>query len=174
MIKNNKQLEVSEAQIVHLKDQLKQLETKCEGSIDGWAKVEKEGIISLINNIQNEVKEYQNVKTKNEIFFPKSNIGELGKMVIYARLAEGITQAELAKRLETSQQQINRFEASDYESTKLFNIIEVIEALNIDLQVDFTIKKNQNEEFELPNNITHEQFKAYTNRTSQTRSLLAI
>lgn len=56
---------------------------------------------------------------------------ELPHGLIAARIASGMTQGELAARLGIKEQQIQRYESTDYASASFTRISEVIEALGI-------------------------------------------
>ena len=49
--------------------------------------------------------------------------------LIHARIASGLSQKELAERLGMPEQQIQRYEATDYESVSFARIMEIVEAL---------------------------------------------
>jgi HTH-type transcriptional regulator/antitoxin HipB len=49
--------------------------------------------------------------------------------LIRARIASGLSQKELAKRLGMPEQQIQRYEAKEYESVSLARIAEIAKAL---------------------------------------------
>lgn len=56
---------------------------------------------------------------------------ELPRGLIAARIASGMTQGELAERLGLKEQQIQRYEASDYASASFSRIGEVVDALGV-------------------------------------------
>ena len=58
---------------------------------------------------------------------------ELPRTLIEARIASGMTQAELASRLELKEQQIQRYESSDYRSASLTRILEIATTLGVQL-----------------------------------------
>ena len=59
-------------------------------------------------------------------------VAELPTLLIKARIAQGLSQKELAERLGLKEQQIQRYEATDYASARLARIKEVVGALGID------------------------------------------
>ena len=56
-------------------------------------------------------------------------VNELATVLIKARVAQGLSQRDLAERLGLKEQQIQRYEATDYASASLARIKEVVSAL---------------------------------------------
>jgi transcriptional regulator with XRE-family HTH domain len=60
----------------------------------------------------------------------------LPRTLIQARIAAGLSQKELARRLGLKEQQIQRYEATDYASAKLSRLRAVMHALGIELRME--------------------------------------
>ena len=58
-------------------------------------------------------------------------VAELPTVLIKARIAQGLSQKDLAERLGLQEQQIQRYEATDYASASLTRIREVVSALGV-------------------------------------------
>ena len=58
-----------------------------------------------------------------------SGVAELPTVLIKARIAQGLSQKDLAERLGLQEQQIQRYEATEYASAGLTRIKEVVSAL---------------------------------------------
>ncbi len=56
---------------------------------------------------------------------------DIGQLLIKARIARGYTQDELAKKINRTQQQIQQYEATEYNSASLIRLFEVAQALDI-------------------------------------------
>ena len=65
--------------------------------------------------------------------FYLNSIESLPLLLIKARIAANLTQKDLAKQLGLKEQQIQRYEATDYASASLSRIIQVSQKLNIKL-----------------------------------------
>ena len=61
------------------------------------------------------------------------SISELGEALCEARVAGGWTQRELGEHLGLRQQQIQRYEATDYQQCSWRRIIEIADALGIEI-----------------------------------------
>jgi len=67
------------------------------------------------------------------------DLGDLPQALIRARIAARLSQRELAARLDLKEQQIQRYEATDYSSASLARILEVVEALGLKLRQDVVL-----------------------------------
>ena len=79
------------------------------------------------------LREYEALKEGSFAFEKLDSISELPKLLICARIASGLTQRDLAGRLGLKEQQIQRYEASDYASASFTRIKEVVSALGIEV-----------------------------------------
>lgn len=73
--------------------------------------------------------------------------GDLGGLLVVARVARGWSQKELARRLFLPEQQIQRYEAERYRSISLGNLIRITRTLGVKLSADLS---NQFQEQWLP------------------------
>ena len=80
-----------------------------------------------------ELKEYEELHSGRGGFPRISSMSELSRVIIRARIVSGLSQNELAERLGLKEQQIQRYEATDYASASLSRLIEVSRAVEHDL-----------------------------------------
>ena len=158
MIKNQKQLAFSKEQIEKFEKTLIEIEETKGDKNPILFKLEKDALNSLLNDLKTEVEEFENILNKQITSFTNLTLKDLPKMLIYCRLAEGISQTDLGKRMGKTQQQINRHENSDYQSTSLARIIEIVDSLKVNLKIDVTISKPEEplgdeSNFDLPDNV---------------------
>ncbi|RZK36769.1 MAG: helix-turn-helix domain-containing protein, partial [Hymenobacter sp.] len=84
--------------------------------------------------------EYEDLKEGRIVITEISNLSELPKTLIKARIANGLTQAELASRLNLKMQQIQRYEADEYNSASLKTLLRIASELNLTVSADVQIK----------------------------------
>ncbi|WP_009632886.1 helix-turn-helix domain-containing protein [Synechocystis sp. PCC 7509] len=139
MIKNERQYRITKAQAQKFQQALTKLteyseEAKQVNPLLWQAK--KSAIESQLNELQEEIKEYERLaksSSSKSIALAGGSIEALPKALIEARIAAKISQKELAARLGIKEQQIQRYEATNYASVKLSRVIEVSQALDIKL-----------------------------------------
>ena len=92
-------------------------------------------------DLETELREYEALRAGQFEFDQLKTITELPVALIKARIARGLSQRDLADRLGIKEQQIQRYEASEYGSASLARIRDVISALGVD--VDETLLAGQ-------------------------------
>ena len=75
------------------------------------------------------MREYESLKAGKFPMDELSGVAELPTVLIKARIAQGLSQKDLAERLGLQEQQIQRYEATEYASASLTRIKEVVSAL---------------------------------------------
>ena len=66
------------------------------------------------------------------------SLDELPRALVKARIAGGLSQKELAERLGLKEQQIQRYEATDYGSASLTRLKEIAQALGVNIAGEMT------------------------------------
>jgi len=79
-----------------------------------------------------EVESYERLKRGE--FEELENFGGLGHLMISLRIAQGISQRELAKRLGAHESQVSRDERNEYFGITLDRAVKVLNALNVRLR----------------------------------------
>lgn len=82
--------------------------------------------------LQEEVQSYE--RLKQGIFDELHNLRGLGHLLIALRIAQGITQRQLAERLDVHESQISRDERNEYFGITLERAAKVLDALNVRLK----------------------------------------
>ena len=90
---------------------------------------EREAIEGQLAILREELKEYEQLKSASVSDIVVSSIDELPEGLIKARIAAGLSQRELAQRLEIKAQQIQRYEAERYASASYQRLCEIAHAL---------------------------------------------
>lgn len=101
---------------------------------------QKNAIIYQLNSLLAETKEYEDLKEGRIAVTEIASIEDLPLALIRARIANNLTQSELADRLGLKMQQIQRYEAERYETASLKTLIKIAESLNIRIKADVLIK----------------------------------
>lgn len=82
--------------------------------------------------LQEEVESYERLKRGE--FDEIENLRGLGPLLISLRIAQGISQRELAKRLGVHESQVSRDERNEYFGVTLERAIKILDALNVRLR----------------------------------------
>lgn len=134
MIKNERQYRITKKQAVRFSqtlDALRQGSRDTEGVHPLILKAQEEALRSQLVDLEGELRDYESLKAGNFEIENLNVISELPAVLIRARIAQGLSQKDLAERLQLKEQQIQRYEATDYSSASLERIKEVVRALRV-------------------------------------------
>ena len=132
MIKNERQYRITKAQadrFLQTLESLRQHSGETEGAHPLIAKAQEDALRSQLADLEGELREYESLKAGKFQIDELSVVAELPTVLIKARIAQGMSQKDLAERLGLQEQQIQRYEATDYASASLTRIKEVVSAL---------------------------------------------
>src|SRR5689334_22537605 len=116
MIKNEKQYRITKAQARRFEEALTELarqERPANIAPRLW-KAQHDAAESQLNELREQIGAYERLPTSDTMLLP--SVEDLPKTLIRARIAAGMTQQGLAQRLGLKTQQIQRYEATEYES----------------------------------------------------------
>jgi transcriptional regulator with XRE-family HTH domain len=137
MIKNERQYRITKAQVVDLDQALAQLVEQPDSQVDPRLQLaETESLRSQITDLRAQIDEYESLVSGERPVLTLESFEELPRALIQARIAGGLSHKELAERLGLKEQQIQRYEATDYGSASLERVQEVIRALGVRVRED--------------------------------------
>ncbi len=96
--------------------------------------------------LREQIRAYDELKTKGLEPFRPQHISEVGSYLVNARISSGITQMELATRLDVSQPMVHKYESVDYQGVSMEIVSRVAEILGVSLNM---------ETFRLPGSINY-------------------
>lgn len=133
MIKNQRQYDTTRAQIARFEAALARFDSdRADSDIHPLLiAAEREGLESQLHDLRDELREYEALQRGDRMVLQLTTLSELPAALIRARIAAGLSQRELADRLGWKEQQVQRYEATDYAGASLTRIQEVMEALGM-------------------------------------------
>lgn len=127
MIKSDAQRERTVAQIDGFKHALAKV-TQESGKRSAAIRGSYEG---MIRQLEDELHEYDQLKA-GELSLPRvERLDQIAPFVARIRIAKGISQTELARRLGVSKQVISRYEETDYQTVAIPRLQEILDAIGI-------------------------------------------
>ena len=96
---------------------------------------------SFYLQFKEEVESYERLKRGE--FEELDNLRGLGHLLIALRIAQGISQRELAKRLEVHESQVSRDERNEYFGITLERAIRILDALNVRLRTKVEVEPSR-------------------------------
>ena len=138
MIKNERQYRITKTQAGKFQDTLARLRV-APADPRVHPKLQKAQIDALrsqLSDLLAEIEEYEALRDGKRQILPINSLDDLPRALIQARIASGMSQEDLAQRLGLKEQQIQRYEATDYAAASLARVSEIAKALGIQVKED--------------------------------------
>jgi len=143
MIKNERQYRITRAAAENFAESLRQLESGAVPPIPGVdpaiQRAEREALESQLDDLRAEIREYEDLVSGRVKVLELTSLAELPRALVRARIASGLSQKQLAERLGIKEQQVQRYEATDYQQASLSRLLEIAGALKISVRKDLVL-----------------------------------
>lgn len=138
MIHTDRQLNITREELEKLRAALVGHEAAGHAGEAEWLRqTHIDALRSQISEFETDIAEYELLRSGKIRVSEMASLQELPRALIRARIASGMSQSDLAERLNMKPQQIQRYESSNYMSASLARLIEVAGALGIRLTNSF-------------------------------------
>lgn len=136
MIRNDKEYRHSKERLSELEAELQGLSsTRCSAERDEVTSAVTDALRMQIEDVEREISEYEDLKEGRLLSFGADDLDSLGELITKARIAKGLTQAELGELLGMTQQQVARYERGGWQKISLWRLAEAVDALGLDLSI---------------------------------------
>src|SRR4051812_41721705 len=151
MIKNEREYRITKSQAQKFELALAQ-EAASEG-VEGLhpliQKAQRDALQSQWEELREQIAEYESLRSGKQAVISLNSLEELPQALIRARIAGGLTQRDLAERMGLKEQQIQRYEATEYASADLARVNEVAKALGLRVREDIFLNNAEQPSEEL-------------------------
>jgi HTH-type transcriptional regulator/antitoxin HigA len=128
MIKSEAQRERTATQIQGFRQALAKVAREKSGKRSTAIRGSYEG---MIRQLEDELHEYDLLKS-GQLALPRmERLDEIAPFISKIRIAKGVSQTELARRLGVSKQVISRYEESDYQTVPIARLQEILDAIGV-------------------------------------------
>ena len=144
MIKNEKQYRITKAQVRRFQEAIAELagqQRPANVSARLW-EAQRRAAQSQMEELQEQVEAYERLQLGKSKHVVLEAVEDLPKALIRARIAAGMTQEGLARRLGVKPQQVQRYEATEYESASFARILKVVQALGLTMPKRVRLVRN--------------------------------
>ena len=139
MIKNERQYRITKAQADKFASALGRAETSPSAGQDPlFVKASREALQSQLADLRAEIEEYERLQSGEFQLVEVESFDELPAALIRARIAAGLSQKDLGERLGMKEQQIQRYESSDYSGASFSTLSAIIKALGVSMREDIS------------------------------------
>ncbi|CAK3273476.1 HTH-type transcriptional regulator / antitoxin HigA [Vibrio crassostreae] len=141
MIKNSRQLALTKNQVQEFNTTIHALEEGKSDTHPLLMQAQKNALIFQRDDLLKEIEEYEQLLSGEFAVFDVDNIADLPKALIRSRIYLGLTQKDLAEKLGMKEQQIQRYENTEYSSASFSTIVSIIRALDLKITEDVFLPK---------------------------------
>lgn len=136
MIRNEKQYRITKAHLKDFEAALAERQTMpVPNDVDeGMWQLEQDALQSQINEFRSELAAFDRLKSGEVQAAELTSLNDLATLLIQARIAQGLTQKELAERLNVKEQQVQKDEANLYETASLARLKHLAEVLGLEFE----------------------------------------
>lgn len=128
MIKSDAQRDRTLAQIAGFRQALAKVELESTGRRSAAIRGSYQG---MIRQLEDELHEYDQLKA-GELTLPHvERLDQVAPFIAKIRIAKGVSQTELARRLGVSKQVISRYEETEYQTVAIARLQEILDAIGI-------------------------------------------
>ena len=141
MITNERQYRITRNKVESFERALEKFEAKGRehaGVHPRLVQAERNAMATQLADLRGEIKAYEQLKSGGAAIVVAS-IDDLAEGLIKARIAAGLSQSDLARRLRLKPQQIQRYEADGYERASYKRLREVAHALGVGSKTKFSV-----------------------------------
>jgi ribosome-binding protein aMBF1 (putative translation factor) len=142
MIKNARQYQITKSQVAKLERALTQVTGGLESNEivhPRLQRAQEDALQSQIADLREQLAEYEALRARKRKVLALESFEEFPRALVQARIAAGFSQKELAKRLGLKEQQIQRYEATEYASASLTRVAAVIQALGLTMREEIAL-----------------------------------
>lgn len=130
MIKNEKQYQNAKKQLQEF-NKAHQMYADRLNNGDETAFFSMKNVESLIEEMESDISEYEDLQNGKQTVVTLQSFGELPDLLIKARIAKNWTQADLAEKVKLNEQQIQKYESTDYAGASTWKLLFILDALEI-------------------------------------------
>jgi transcriptional regulator with XRE-family HTH domain len=132
MIKNERQYRLTRSQLDRFRGVLDELRERpvAEGE-ELRRDLEMAAVDAQVRELLSELNQYDDLKAGKVSVGTLDSLDDLPRVLIQARIASGLTQRDLAERLGMPEQQVQRYEANDWNTASLGRLIDVAKVLGV-------------------------------------------
>jgi len=132
MIKTDAQRERTVVQIEGFRKALAKAEQETSSKRAGAIRNSYAG---MIRQLEDERNEYDQLRSGKFVPPKIERLDQVAPFIVKLRIAKGVSQTELAKRLGLSKQVVSRYEEEDYQGASVVRLQEILDALGMKARV---------------------------------------
>ena len=128
MIKSDAQRERTEAQVEGFRQAIAKVDQEMTSKRVAAVRGSYEG---MIQQLEDEIREYDELKSGDLALPNDERLDQIAPFVTKLRIAQGVSQTELARRPGVSKQVISRYEETEYQTVAISRLQEILDTIGV-------------------------------------------
>lgn len=149
MITNERQYKITKSKAEEFAESVRSFDKNSEDFSDVHSSLVEAQLSAMraqLEDLNQQIREYEEIKSGKFSCNAADTLKELPIVLIKARIAKGLTQAEMAKQLGLKEQQIQRYESQKYKSASLERLKEIADILSVKLSGQASLESEEQAE----------------------------
>ena len=137
MIKNEKQYWITRKKLQELYDEINLIER--DEKTDPTDELTLVSLLVLKEQMEAEIGTYDQSKAEPLLLLQERSIDELPELLIEFKIQLGLTQKQFSQKIGMKEQQLQRYEAENYNSISFKNLLNILHAAGLEVTVRGTV-----------------------------------
>jgi DNA-binding Xre family transcriptional regulator len=138
MIKNEKQYKITRKKLQDIQEEINRLKNGRE-HLPAKDELLLVSLLMMKQQMEDEIAKYDLVKTMTSAILGERSIDDLPTLLIEYKIQSGMTQKEFSEKIGMKEQQLQRYEAENFNSISFKNLLKIIHAIGLNVTVKGTI-----------------------------------
>ena len=136
MIKNEKQYKITKKKLFDLEEKRMAIAAR-QSPPTTRDQLILVSLITMKNQLEEDLAAYELLK-KNTGNLSARSLSGLPSLIIEYKIRSGMTQKQFAKKIGMKEQQLQRYEAEDFQSISFKNLLKIVQAIGLDIYIQET------------------------------------
>ena len=147
MIKNEKQYKITLKKLFGIIEDIDQFQSRSE-QLSAKERLLLVSLQGMQEQLKNEINAYVQLKASASTVLTERSIDDLPNLLIEYKIRSGMTQKEFSEKIGMKEQQLQRYEAENFNSISFKNLLKILHAIGLDVTVkgnmpDVTVQKER-------------------------------
>ena len=141
MIKNEKQYKITKKKLQGIYEDIDRIKDSRE-PIPAKDRLILVSLMMMEEQMEAEIEAYDLLKAREPTLLEERSIDDLPALLIEFKIRSGLTQKDLSRKIGMKEQQLQRYEAENFNSISFKNLLKILHAMGLEVTVKGTIARD--------------------------------
>ena len=134
MIKNEKQYKITKKHLLGIYDDMKRINDSYD-PVPAQKRLILVSLATMKEQMESEMRVYELLKASKSNILKSRSLTELPSLITEYKIALGLTQKEFSKKIGMKEQQLQRYEAENFQGISFKNLIKILHAMGLEITI---------------------------------------